>query len=234
MIRYLYIIGEFWFSSAVKVVVWISETLFQKNLLSEGSRRRTTTMTLTNRGFQMKSKRIGGFRGEDEELELGLGSVRFARGLGRKRILISSRIRESLSRSAVEIPALESPPVKSSSKRQRSIAIVSSSPEKSLLESLPQELLIRVICGVNHEDLKSLNSVSKSIKEASLIAKRLHFAYTTPIKTRAFRNSIDLEEVSDSSHQVEDIEPPNAPVRYRWTKAKRKEHLSNVSVALFT
>uniref|UniRef100_A0A1J3CFH7 F-box protein SKIP27 n=1 Tax=Noccaea caerulescens TaxID=107243 RepID=A0A1J3CFH7_NOCCA len=232
MIHYLYIIGEFWFSSAVKVIEWVSETLFLKNnFLREGNGRR---MVLTDKGFQMKSQRSGGFHGEYEELELGLGSVRFTRGLGRKRILISSRVREPLSRSAVEIPAPESPPVKSSLKRQRSLTIAFSSSEKSLLESLPQELLIRVICGVDHEDLKSLTVVSKSLREASLIAKRLHFAYTTPKKTRAFRNSIDLEEISDSSHQVEDIEPPNAPVHYRWNKAKRKEHLSNVFVALFT
>ncbi|VVB12196.1 unnamed protein product [Arabis nemorensis] len=155
----------------------------------------------------MKMKRNvggGGFHGEEDELELGLGSVRFTRGLGRKRILISSSVRESLSRSAVEIPVTESPPVNklSSLKRQRSRATVS----KSGLESLPQELL-------------------------SLIAKSSHFAYTTPRKIRAFRNPIDLD---DSSHREEDIEPPNAPKHYRWTKAKRKEQLSSVSVALFT
>lgn len=189
-------------------------------------------MALSKRGFVMTSN--ARFHGEEEELELGLGSVRFTRGLGRKRILISSCVRESLSRSAVEIPVVsESPPVKSSLKRQRSrITIVSSSSsEKSRLECLPQDLLIRVICGVDHEDLKSLKLVSKSIREASLVAKTLHFAYTTPKKTRAFRNSIDLEEVSDSRHQEDDIEPPNAPRHYRWTKAKRKEQLSSVSAA---
>ncbi|EOA15603.1 hypothetical protein CARUB_v10005669mg [Capsella rubella] len=219
---------------AAKVVEWFSEKLL--------SSRRRTTMALTKRGSVMKSD--GGFHGEEEELELGLGSVRFTRGLGRKRILISSCVRESLSRSAVEIPVVpESPPVKCSLKRQRSCrrTIVSSSSsssssssEKSRLESLPQDLLIRVICGVDHDDLKSLKLVSTSIREASLIAKRLHFAYTTPRKTRAFRNSIKLEEISDPSHQEEDIEPPNAPNHYRWTKAKRKEQLSSVSVALFT
>ena len=65
----------------------------------------------------------------------------------------------------------------------------------------------------------------------SLIAKELHFSYTTPKKTRASRNQLAFE---DSSQQMEDVEPPNAPVRHRWIKAKRKEELSNVSVALFT
>lgn len=65
-----------------------------------------------------------------------------------------------------------------------------------------------------------------------MVAKELHFSYNTPKKTRAFRNQLDFE---DLSQQVEDVEPPNAPVRrHRWTDAKRKEKLSNVSVALFT
>lgn len=188
------------------MVDWFSETLFDKNFLSGGR----TTMALTK---IVKS--------EEEELDLGLGSVTtFTRGLGRKRVLFSSR----------EIPATESTtPVK----RQRSrTSNVSLSSERSRLESLPQELLIRVVCGVDHDDLNSLNIVSKSIREASLVAKELHFSYNTPKKTRAFRNQLDFE---DLSQQVEDVEPPNAPVRrHRWTDAKRKEKLSNVSVALFT
>ncbi|ESQ55225.1 hypothetical protein EUTSA_v10026245mg [Eutrema salsugineum] len=209
MIHYLHYIGEFWSSSAAKLFEWLSETLFLKNLLGGGRR----TMALTKvEGFVMKSKRDG----EEDELGLGLGTVR---------ILMSSRVRKSLSRSAVEIPATESPPVKV--KRQRSLTTIA---EESPLESLPQELLIRVISGVDHEDLNSLNIVSKSIREASLIAKSLHFAYTTPKKTRqAFRNQIDLDD-----HQVEDIEPPNAPIHYRWTKAKSNERESKVPVALFT
>ncbi|CAL9226297.1 unnamed protein product [Arabidopsis halleri] len=220
MIHYLHFIGEFWFSSAVKVVEWFSENLFLKRSI----------MALTKRGFVMSSN--GRFHGEEEELELGLGSVRFTRGLGRKRILISSSVCESLSRSAVEIPVtVESSPVKRQRSRRTIVSVYS---EKSRLESLPQDLLIRMICGVDHEDLKSLKLVSKSISEASLVAKMLHFAYSTPKKTRAFRNSIDIEEISVSSHQEDDIEPPIAPNHYRWTKAKRKEQLSSVSVALFT
>ncbi|KAL1201823.1 F-box protein SKIP27 [Cardamine amara subsp. amara] len=226
MIHYLHFIGEFWFSSAAKVYEWFSEYLFLKSILSGRSRR--TKMASTKRGFAMNSKLDHRFHCEEEELELGLGSVRFSRGLGRKRILISSSVREYMSKSAVEIPASpDFPPVKCPLKRSRTIvSSSSSSSEKSRLESLPQDLLIRVICCVDHEDLNSLNIVSKSIREASLIAKKLHFAYTTPKKTRAFRNSFHLEE--------DDIEePPNAPSHYRLTRAKRKEELSSISVALF-
>jgi len=148
MIHYLHFIGEFCFSSAVKVVEWFSENLFLKR----------STMALSKRGFVMTSN--ARFHGEEEELELGLGSVRFTRGLGRKRILISSCVRESLSRSAVEIPVVsESPPVKSSLKRQRSrITIVSSSSsEKSRLECLPQDLLVKIL--VWFKFLNLMNSI---------------------------------------------------------------------------
>ncbi|XP_052181927.1 F-box protein SKIP27-like, partial [Diospyros lotus] len=67
---------------------------------------------------------------------------------------------------------------------------------------------IRVLCGVDHDDLKQLFHVSKTIREATLIAKQWHFAYSTPAKTSAFRNSIDLEDTGD-------IEAPNAPKQFR-------------------
>ncbi|XLR07493.1 hypothetical protein S83_035431, partial [Arachis hypogaea] len=38
--------------------------------------------------------------------------------------------------------------------------------ERSLLEALPLDILIRVLCGVNHEDLEQLLHVSKTISEA--------------------------------------------------------------------
>ncbi|CAN8325500.1 unnamed protein product [Cochlearia groenlandica] len=212
MIYYLHFIGDFWLTSVVKVFDWFSEALFLDNRRRRRGRSRAT----------MASKR----HVEEDELELGLGSVSFTRGIGRKRILFSTR-------SAVDIPATIQANIPAKSQRNR--AAIVSPPPFSRLELLPQELLVRVICGVDHEDLNSLSIVSKTIREASLEAKRLHFAYSTPKKSQAFRNSIVLENVSGSNHLVEDdLEPPNAPVRHRWTGAKRKEQLANVTVALFT
>ncbi|XP_016164147.1 F-box protein At1g61340-like [Arachis ipaensis] len=54
--------------------------------------------------------------------------------------------------------------------------------ERSLLEALPLDILIRVLCGVNHEDLEQLLHVSKTISEAAEVAKRFHFEYSTPKK----------------------------------------------------
>ncbi|XP_038882400.1 F-box protein At1g61340-like [Benincasa hispida] len=50
-----------------------------------------------------------------------------------------------------------------------------SSGDTSLLEDLPQDLLIRVFCGVEHGDLKNLLRISKTISEAALSAKKMAF-----------------------------------------------------------
>ncbi|KAJ8761501.1 hypothetical protein K2173_001635 [Erythroxylum novogranatense] len=64
---------------------------------------------------------------------------------------------------------------------------------KSHLENLPQDVLIRIICGVNHHDLRQLIHVSRTIREATLIARKTHFAYLTPRKVPAFGNWVDRE-----------------------------------------
>ncbi|GAA0169202.1 hypothetical protein Leryth_019616 [Lithospermum erythrorhizon] len=101
--------------------------------------------------------------------------------------------------------------------------------EKSPLESLPEDLLVRVLCGVNHEDLKSLYYVSKSIKEAAMVAKKLHFEFSTPRKTVGFRSVADNEWLSGLS----DVEAPNAPKQSRRRSELNRKKLSDISVALF-
>ncbi|CAN1147586.1 F-box protein SKIP27 [Linum perenne] len=81
--------------------------------------------------------------------------------------------------------------------------------QTSGLHNLPQDLLIKILCGVNHEDLKQLLLVSKPFTEATSIAKRLHFAYSTPTKVRAFRSSSPV----DFELEAKEIETPGAPLR---------------------
>lgn len=167
-------------------------------------------------GSSLKSKRGGGMVADEE---LGLGFVRYTRALGRKRILISNNF---------EASPIDSAPKISSKKRCGERMTLES--ERSLLEALPQDILIRVLCGVNHEDLKQLFHVSKSIREATLIAKQWHFAYSTPSKTRAFRTAFDLENQSE----FDDIEAPNAPRQSRPRRSRLPEKkLADISVALF-
>ncbi|KAI3456337.1 hypothetical protein Pfo_013000 [Paulownia fortunei] len=99
--------------------------------------------------------------------------------------------------------------------------------EKSTLEDLPQEILIRILCGVEHDDLKRLFFVSKAIREATLIAKQSHFAYSTPRKTVGFKN---VECLGD----FDDAEAPNAPKQSRLPRYRLSaKKLADISVALF-
>ncbi|XWS12732.1 hypothetical protein CRYUN_Cryun37aG0115800 [Craigia yunnanensis] len=161
--------------------------------------------------------------------EEGLGFVRYTRGLGRKRIGISNEMEESLPLdSATNVPLLK----RQCSERMMMMMMMMMMDdyhEKSALESLPQDVLIRIICGVDHEDLKQLFNVSKSIREATVIAKQLHFAYSTPRKAKAFRTSIDFEE----SSELDEIEAPNAPRQWRSQRSINRKKLADISVALF-
>ncbi|KAK8585279.1 hypothetical protein V6N13_139213 [Hibiscus sabdariffa] len=162
----------------------------------------------------------------DGEEESRLGFVRCTFGLGRKRVGISYETEDlTTPDSTTKVPLL---------KRQCSERMVLMLPpddyhEKSALQSLPQDVLIRIICGVDHEDLKQLFNVSKSIREATVIAKQSYFAYSTPTKVKAFRTSIDFEE----SNELDDIEAPNAPRQWRSHRSINRKKLVAISVALF-
>ncbi|KAL0407339.1 UNVERIFIED_CONTAM: F-box protein [Sesamum latifolium] len=99
--------------------------------------------------------------------------------------------------------------------------------EKSVLEDLPQEILIRILCCVEHDDLKRLFFVSRAMREATSIAKKSHFAFSTPRKTLPFPKVDDFAE-------FDDVEAPNAPKqqRVRLSRLSAKK-LADISVALF-
>lgn len=160
----------------------------------------------------MKLSRGAGY--ENEEALKRLGCVRFTRSFGRKRIVISNE--------DVELLVPDSP-VKTPKLR------CFEPDEKSVIESLPQEILIRIICGVDHDDLKQLFHVSTAIREATLVAKECHFAYNTPKKTRKYLSPFDLENQSD----FDELKVPNAPKQRNFKSPFNWEDLSDVSVDLF-
>ncbi|KAL6640970.1 hypothetical protein ACP70R_019151 [Stipagrostis hirtigluma subsp. patula] len=55
---------------------------------------------------------------------------------------------------------------------------------QSRLESLPLDLLIKIMCYLHHDQLKSVFHVSKRIRVAVQQAKQYHFNYTTPDRSR--------------------------------------------------
>ncbi|CAG7885633.1 unnamed protein product [Brassica rapa] len=171
-------------------------------------------------------------------LELELELVQYKRGFGRKRVLISS---------GDEI--CDSPVGKTSSKKLCDEASAAGGQSREL-EDLPLDILVnlsfydlwiilsylillRIICGVEHEDLKQLFHVSKAVREATLIAKQSHFAYSTPRKTSVFeRSRFGLDKPSGLGDGDDyEIEAPAAPLQKRYRS--RDEDNSGVSVALF-
>lgn len=55
---------------------------------------------------------------------------------------------------------------------------------ESRLESLPFDLLIRILCLLHHDQLKSVFHVSQRLRKVAIIARQCYFNYTTPDKSR--------------------------------------------------
>ncbi|KAL8249151.1 hypothetical protein R6Q59_006019 [Mikania micrantha] len=145
---------------------------------------------------------------------MAFGVVKRTNSFGRKRVLILNE----MDIDSVNVVS----PVK-----KRSIGNSFSS-ERSLIEVLPQDILIKVICGVEHDDLKTLFHISKPIREAVMIAKKQHFAYSTPKKVPAFRCLLD------QSLDGDEVEAPNAPRQSRVARSRLNgKKLASLSVALF-
>ncbi|KAF5206131.1 F-box protein skip27 [Thalictrum thalictroides] len=146
-----------------------------------------------------------------DDIEKELGVVRCMGALGRKRVE----------------PSPCSSPFKTPLKRQCSVKLNS---EKSLLEALPQDIIVRILCGVEHEDLGRLLLVSKSIQEATLIAKGWHFAFRTPSsKAATLRFYSDVEDANFDNSPI--LNAPKQGKGY-WSRTKGK-NISDISVALF-
>ncbi|CAN0861340.1 F-box protein At4g35930 [Linum grandiflorum] len=55
---------------------------------------------------------------------------------------------------------------------------------ESQLESLPMDVLVKVMCHLHHDQLRAVFHVSQRIRKAVLIARQYHFNYTTPDRSR--------------------------------------------------
>ncbi|KAF3440166.1 hypothetical protein FNV43_RR18445 [Rhamnella rubrinervis] len=54
----------------------------------------------------------------------------------------------------------------------------------SRLESLPMDLLVKILCHLHHDQLRAVFHVSQRIRKAVLLARQFHFNYTTPDRSR--------------------------------------------------
>lgn len=57
-------------------------------------------------------------------------------------------------------------------------------PSESRLESLPMDLLVKILCHLHHDQLRAVFHVSQRIRKAVVIARQFHFNYTTPDRSR--------------------------------------------------
>ncbi|RZC65490.1 hypothetical protein C5167_009180 [Papaver somniferum] len=152
--------------------------------------------------------------------------VNCTRALRRKRITVSNNMETFPFNSPIRTPL----------KKQRSITRLDSENLPLLqqdilsIESLPQDILVRILCCVEHEDLKQLVHVSKSMKDAALVAKKWHFEFSTPnAKTAALRSFNSSEDLSRF-----DMETPNAPGKQGFYRHRiSREKLTDLAVALF-
>ncbi|XP_072954081.1 F-box protein At4g35930 [Typha angustifolia] len=55
---------------------------------------------------------------------------------------------------------------------------------QSRLESLPMDVLVKILCHLHHDQLRAVFHVSQRIRSAVILARQLHFNYTTPDRSR--------------------------------------------------
>ncbi|KAL5063645.1 hypothetical protein RYX36_025382 [Vicia faba] len=55
---------------------------------------------------------------------------------------------------------------------------------ESRLESLPTELLVKILCHLHHDQLRPVFHVSQRVRKAVIFARHFHFNYTTPDRSR--------------------------------------------------
>ncbi|XWS33892.1 hypothetical protein CRYUN_Cryun22dG0122000 [Craigia yunnanensis] len=55
---------------------------------------------------------------------------------------------------------------------------------ESRLESLPMDLLVKILCHLHHDQLRPVFHVSQRIRKALCLARQFHFNYTTPDRSR--------------------------------------------------
>ncbi|XP_077231247.1 F-box protein At4g35930-like isoform X2 [Tasmannia lanceolata] len=61
---------------------------------------------------------------------------------------------------------------------------ISDCDSRSMLESLPMDILVKILCHLHHDQLRAVFHVSWTIRKAVLVARKCYFNYTTPDRSR--------------------------------------------------
>ncbi|KAG6471015.1 F-box protein At1g61340-like isoform X2 [Zingiber officinale] len=146
----------------------------------------------------------------EESIPAGVKFVRSTSTLGRKRVVLSK--------------SADFSPHCGSSSSPKKLCRRSTMERSNHLEALPLDVLVKILCKVDHSDLSQLLLLSKTLSQATSIAKEMHFAFATPISNRVSKEDADGHEE----------EAPNAPIRHRVTRSRLSAlSLSSITAVLF-
>ncbi|XP_057837146.2 F-box protein At4g35930 isoform X1 [Cryptomeria japonica] len=67
------------------------------------------------------------------------------------------------------------------------------------IESLPLDILVQIICNFHHDEVKTLCLVSRKFREAVVIARQMHFDFSTPVRVRATKRRLNSLMPHESS-----------------------------------
>lgn len=111
-------------------------------------------------------------------------------------------------------------------RKQRSVRFHMEDDGANLFNQLSLDVLVMIFCKVNHSDLRNLLLTSKSVKEATILAREQHFKFSTPPAKSGFRD----EETAAGD---DDDEGPGAPKQHRVARSRLGDtNLSSIAVNL--
>ncbi|XP_078442745.1 F-box family protein isoform X1 [Wolffia australiana] len=99
----------------------------------------------------------------------------------------------------------------------------------SILESLPMDLLVKILCNLHHDQLKPLFHVSQRIRKAVLLARQYHFNYRTPDRSRQEMLNSKTPLPTDHWPFIRYYQQNSTPLRSNWGKTV-KDRTGNCSL----
>ncbi|XP_008807143.1 F-box protein At4g35930-like isoform X1 [Phoenix dactylifera] len=134
------------------------------------------------------------------QLRDGRTTARSCTDIGKKRIVFNSEKAKLVLLHKEEVTVHSNTPVASpirinfqtmvDGNKQQKLPVTPKTPEgvdcdnQSRLESLSIDLLVKILCHLHHDQLKAVFHVSQRVRAAVLLARQLHFNYTTPDRSR--------------------------------------------------
>ncbi|XP_057973606.1 F-box protein At4g35930 [Malania oleifera] len=113
--------------------------------------------------------------------------------LGKKRVAVLDAIKIANDDVSLQTKDFEKTPLMLSPvdlRKQNNLVRTPKTPQpddsdsESRLESLPMDLLVKILCHLHHDQLRAVFHVSERIRKAVLLARQFHFNYTTPDRSR--------------------------------------------------